>query len=201
MPETLGGLAFFAALLVPGFVYLERRESRQAGQQLSPLRETGKILFASLACDAVVIALFAGLRALAPGVTPNVGALVRLGGAFWRDHYAQLALWGAAGLAASCSLAAVAAVPPAFVATLVRWIRPDSDSHARQEGRTSPATEDCGGLCLVRSLLPVSRAGTPPRRHAPRRNLPIRATAELQPTGRGDRGSLIGVRRTHQRQM
>jgi len=75
VPETLGGLALFAAHVVPGFVYLERRESRQAGQQLSSLRETGQILFASLLCDSVIIALFAALRGLRPASPPTLARL------------------------------------------------------------------------------------------------------------------------------
>lgn len=133
MPETLGGLALFAALLVPGFVYLERRESRQAGQQLSPLRETGQILFASLACDFVVVGLVAFIRVVAPGHTPDVGAFIRGGGSFARIHYRELLAWGLPALGAACALAATVAVPPAFVGALARILRSDPDSPWRQE--------------------------------------------------------------------
>lgn len=133
MPETLGGLALFAALLVPGFVYLERRESRQAGQQLTSLRETGQILFASLASDAIVIGLLALVRAAAPGLTPDVGAFVRGGGAFGRTHYRELLAWGIPSLGAACALAALAAVPPRFVDGLAGLLRFDPGSPLRQE--------------------------------------------------------------------
>ena len=132
MPETLGGLALFAALLVPGFVYLERRESRQAGQQLTPLRETGQILFASLICDAVILALLALLRALAPGLTPDVGAFVRGDGNFWRTHYREPLVWGVPALGAACALAAMVAVPPRFVGTLASALG-STESPLRQE--------------------------------------------------------------------
>ncbi len=133
MPETLGGLALFAALLVPGFVYLERRESRQAGQQFSALRETGQILFTSLVCDAVVVGVLGVARGFAPGRTPDVGALVRDGGAFGRVHYVELLAWGIVSLAGACALAALAAAPPSWVGKLVGLIRPDLESPARQE--------------------------------------------------------------------
>jgi hypothetical protein len=132
MPETLGGLALFAALLVPGFVYLERRESRQAGQQLSPLRETGQILFASLVCDAAVLGLLALFRALAPGLTPDVGAFVRGGGVFGRTHHRDLLAWGVPALGAACVLAAMVAVPPKFVGALAAALR-STESPLRQE--------------------------------------------------------------------
>lgn len=133
VPETLGGLALFAALLVPGFVYLERRESRQAGQQLTPLRETGQILFVSLACDSIVIGLFAVVRWLGPGLTPDVGEFVREGGAYGRAHYRGLLAWGLPSLGAACVFAALVAVPPRLVDRWVGLFRPDPESPSRQE--------------------------------------------------------------------
>lgn len=133
MPETLGGLALFASLLIPGFIYLERRESRQAGQQLTPLREIGQILCASLLGDAIVIGLLAVVRWAGPDFSPDIGAFVREGGAYGRVHYRELLAWGLPALGAACILAAWAAVPPRLVAQGVAIFRPDSESPAREE--------------------------------------------------------------------
>lgn len=132
MPSTLSGLALLAALLVPGFVYLERLESRQPAHEYTTLRETGQVLLSSLVSNSIVLILFAVVRAMMPHGTPDVGAWVRGGNVYLRHHYWELFAWGGAGLALSSGLAALLAVPPAWFARLVERVVKDPDAGIRR---------------------------------------------------------------------
>lgn len=65
-------------------------------------------------------------RVVAPGVTPDVGALIRTPGRHFKEHYGQLALWATGLLVFACLLALFAALiasrqnlsPPAWLTWL-----------------------------------------------------------------------------------
>jgi hypothetical protein len=111
MPTTLSGLFLFVVLLLPGFAYVVGRERHTSGQQFSAFRETAIVVAASVSFELVVLVAFAVIRTLWPGITPDVGALVRNSDAYLRGqngqagHYGQVAIWAVAMLAASVALA------------------------------------------------------------------------------------------------
>jgi hypothetical protein len=126
VPDSLVGLALFIALLTPGFVYLETRERRHPGVEYSTLRETSLVVVTSVVSLAIASALAGLIRALWPDHTPDVGAYVRDGGAYFKDHYAQATLWSFGVIAVACVVARLWAVPPAFlgrIGPIKPWIR------------------------------------------------------------------------------
>ena len=122
MPTTISSIFVFIALLTPGFVYLTRTETRLPGRRYSPLREMATVVSASLVTNSIVLAVFAVLRSIRPGDTPDVGAIVREPTTYLQSHYAEVTLWSVALLAAAVGLAAVLAVPPAWSGKLASRI-------------------------------------------------------------------------------
>ncbi|MGW1542511.1 DUF6338 family protein [Streptomyces sp. NPDC002309] len=110
MPTTGGGLLLLVVLLLPGLTFVVLRERRSSERRPSAFRESGAVVFWSVSTEFVTLALFALVRSLLPGLTPDVGRLVREGGAYAREHYVSLGWWGAGLLAFSCGLAAAAAM-------------------------------------------------------------------------------------------
>lgn len=115
MPSTLGGLVLFTALMIPGFVFLERRETRLPGREYSSLREVATVLIASLWINAVVLLAFGVARAFLPKATPDVGAIVRTPRTYLHEHFVSVTAWSFALLAVASSLAALLATPPVAV--------------------------------------------------------------------------------------
>lgn len=117
MPTTLTGLLLFVVLLLPGFAYLVGKERHGTERSLSPFRETVAIVAASVSSELVVLALFGAIGAIRPTATPDVGALIRNGGAYVAGtpghpgHYRSVAVWGVALLAAA-TLGAYLATKP-----------------------------------------------------------------------------------------
>jgi len=108
----------FVALLAPGFVYLERRESRHAAIRYTALRETSLVVVTSLATLAVSLSLFGVLRLVLPDRTPDVGRYIRDGSAHAQDHYLEAVVWSAGILGFACVLAWLHAVPPERLAQI-----------------------------------------------------------------------------------
>ncbi len=123
MPTTISSIFFFVAFLTPGFVYLTRTETRLPGRRYSPLRETATVLSTSLVTNTIVLAVFAALRSLRPGETPDVGAIVREPIAYLQSHYVEVWLWSVVLLVAAVGLAALLAVPPAWSRKLASRIQ------------------------------------------------------------------------------
>lgn len=109
LPTTGDGLVLLIVLL-PGLTFVLVRERRGSERRPSAFRETGAVVFCSVATEAMALFLFAGVRGLLPGLTPDVGRLVREGGGYARRHYAELGWWGAGLLLFACALAALAAL-------------------------------------------------------------------------------------------
>ena len=122
MPTTVGSLVLFVALLTPGFVYLTRAETRLPRQKYTALRETAKVVSASLFVDSIVLGLFGAVRTAVPRLTPDVGALVRTPADYFKEHYLEVVSWGAGLLALAVGLAAVCAVPPRWTLHLLKWL-------------------------------------------------------------------------------
>jgi Family of unknown function (DUF6338) len=99
MPTTLTGLILFVVLLLPGIAYVVGRERHTSVQQFSAFRETAVVVAASVSFELIVLVVFAVIRTVWPGLTPDVGALVRNSNAYLRGegghagHYGQVAVW------------------------------------------------------------------------------------------------------------
>jgi hypothetical protein len=118
LPTSLVGVIIFVTLLTPGFVYVLRSERRAPERQLSAFRETIILGFVSFAADIAALAIFTPIRILAPGSTPDIGALIRDPSIYFPRHYALVALWGLGLLILACLLAYVCASP-----AVLEWLR------------------------------------------------------------------------------
>jgi len=96
VPSTAIALLVFLTLLVPGFIGSLIGERDRARQQRSIFREMVSIACISFAADAVALLIFAVVRITWPGVTPDVGALIRHPNGYVARHYALLAWWSLA---------------------------------------------------------------------------------------------------------
>jgi hypothetical protein len=99
IPSDLTGLLLFVIVLLPGFAYNAVRARRRPDQQLTALQETVIIVTASLAALTAAGVVFAIIRALLPGVTPDVRAALFSTHAYLQAHYVRTTWW-AAGLLA-----------------------------------------------------------------------------------------------------
>ena len=124
IPSDLTGLLLFVILLLPGFAYNSVRARRRPDRQLTALQETVIIVTASLTALAVTGVVFAVIRALLPGVTPDVRAAVFSTHAYLQVHYVQAAWWAVAFLAAAIAGAAgVAAAQESRWLSRSRYLR------------------------------------------------------------------------------
>lgn len=106
IPSDLTGLLLFVILLLPGFAYNSVRARRRPDRQLTALQETVIIVTASLATLAIVGLVFTIIRALLPGVTPDVRAALFTTHAYLQAHYV-LTTWWAVGFLAVAILGAM----------------------------------------------------------------------------------------------
>jgi hypothetical protein len=111
-PSSLTQIVLFMVLLVPGVAPVAVRERRWPERTLSTSRELIRLIYVSLAADAVVLLGFATLRWLAPDATPNVGALVRSPAEYMQAHLAEILWWGGGLLVLATALAAAAVSDP-----------------------------------------------------------------------------------------
>src|SRR5438045_3452685 len=102
MPTTLLGLAIFLTLLTPGLAFVIAREVTFPTGARSPFRESVELVATSFVCDVAVLIVFALDRAMFPGRTPDVGALVRSGHAYVSVQYAWVAAWSLLLLLLAC---------------------------------------------------------------------------------------------------
>ena len=99
IPSDLTGLLLFIILLWPGFAYNSVRARRRPDRQLTSLQETVIIVTASLAALVGTGAIFAIIRVLLPGVTPDVRAALFSTHAYLQGHYVRTAWWAVTFLA------------------------------------------------------------------------------------------------------
>ncbi|WP_330358865.1 DUF6338 family protein [Streptomyces chartreusis] len=109
MPATFTSLLLFIVLLAPGFAYAAVRDRHRPERTSTALRETSRVVLASVGFGAAALVLFACVRVSAPGLTPDVGRLVRERGAYVRMHYAETVMWTAAVLLLAVLFAVLAA--------------------------------------------------------------------------------------------
>jgi hypothetical protein len=111
VPQTLGAVASFLALVAPGIVFELLRERRRAGFKESPFREAARVALGSLAFTVLscvlLIAVGAAVRALSGvDVVVDLGRLVTGGAAYVRSNLALVAGSVVAELVLACALAA-----------------------------------------------------------------------------------------------
>ena len=99
IPSDLTGLLFFIVLLWPGFAYNSVRARRRPNRQLTSLQETVLIVTASLAALVAAGVVFGIIRALLPGVTPDVRAALFSTHDYLQAHYVRTGWWAIAFLA------------------------------------------------------------------------------------------------------
>jgi len=119
VPTTIIGLLIFVVLLTPGFCFALRRErGRHPYRTRSAFREIAELLLAGLAIDFGILLLFAVLRILVPGHTPDVGQLIRTGKTYFSKNYGYLLAWAAILWVVACLTA--------YIAAAIEWteIRP-----------------------------------------------------------------------------
>jgi hypothetical protein len=106
VPSTLAGFVLFIIGLAPGLAFVLAQQRVAPHQTLSTFRETALVVCVSLAIDVVVLAVFAGVRAIRPHGTPDVGRLVRDPVSYLRESYLLVFWWSVALLAVAVALAA-----------------------------------------------------------------------------------------------
>lgn len=99
IPSDLTGLLLFVILLWPGFAYNSVRARRRPDRQLTSLQETVIIVAASLAAIVATGVVFAIIRSLLPGATPDVRAALFSTHAYLQVHYVRTVWWAVAFLA------------------------------------------------------------------------------------------------------
>jgi hypothetical protein len=138
LPNTFVALLLFVLLLAPGFAYLLVAERGPVPvREVTVLRETATVALGSVIANFLVLAAFGILRAFAPTITPDVGALVRRPELYARSHYLSLAWWLVALLAIACLAASAwagvlnSADRRARLrdAKLFRWLHPEGGVH------------------------------------------------------------------------
>ncbi len=92
--------------LAPGLVFVLAQQRVAPHQTLSTFRETAVVVCVSIAVDVVVLVAFAGVRAIRPQATPDVGRLVRDPLLYLRESYLLVFWWSVALLAVAIALAA-----------------------------------------------------------------------------------------------
>ena len=109
IPQTLGALAAFLALVAPGIVFELRRERRRARHQETAFREASRVALGSLVFTLASLLILtgvqglfslAGLRLLASPET-----WLTAGEAYPRDHLTLIVVSAAVELALACALA------------------------------------------------------------------------------------------------
>jgi hypothetical protein len=124
IPSDLTGVLLFIVLLLPGFAYNSVRGRRRPARQLTTLQETVVIVIASLVSLAATGLVFAAIRALWPGATPDVRSLIFRPHAYLEAHYVSTAWWSAGFLVVAIVGALGAAALPATApdpSTMSSW--------------------------------------------------------------------------------
>ncbi|MEV8440749.1 DUF6338 family protein [Actinosynnema sp. NPDC051121] len=112
VPQTLGAVASFLALVAPGIVFELLRERRRAGFKESSFREASRVALGSLvftlSASVLLIAVGAAVRAVSGvHVVVDLERLVSDGAAYVRAHPALVTTSVLAELVLACALAAL----------------------------------------------------------------------------------------------
>jgi hypothetical protein len=109
MPSTFASLLLFLVCLAPGFVYATARDARFPERVSTVFRETTRVVLASLAFDAVALAVFSLFRAVAPGLTVDIPRWIDDGWHYVRAEHTRILVWSGLLLLLAMALAVVAA--------------------------------------------------------------------------------------------
>lgn len=93
VPSGVAGVLLFILLLWPGFAYSSIRARRRPERQQTALRETVSIVSVSLTALVVTGILFAILRSIFPGATPNIDRLIFHSRTYLERQYVLVAWW------------------------------------------------------------------------------------------------------------
>jgi hypothetical protein len=105
MPTTLTGLVLFAALLLPGFVYVTVRERAVPRRERSVFRETIEIAVVSIAGISAAAVVLAAVSSKWPDQTPDLERLIGQDLAYVADEYIIVGGWFVGLLAATTAAA------------------------------------------------------------------------------------------------
>jgi hypothetical protein len=124
IPSGLSGVLAFIVLLWPGFAYNSARSRRRPDRQLTTLQETAVIVTASLTAVVLTAVPFGIIRAIWPGVTPDLRSLLFRPRPYLQVHYVSTGWWAAAFMAVAI-LGAVGIAQAQSSARIadVRWLR------------------------------------------------------------------------------
>lgn len=124
MPSTIGGLALFVSLLVPGLLSYVQRRRRAPQRTLSALVESATLASISLVTNVSALAVFAVLRSALPAHTPDVRRLLTERSSYVAERSGYVLAWSVALIALSCVIALVVGNPPARIRHLVGRFAP-----------------------------------------------------------------------------
>jgi hypothetical protein len=90
IPNTVGSLVGFLALVAPGIVYELRRATRRSGHDDSVFREISRTALTSLVFTGLAVCALALVRVARPSWMPDLGAWLRDGSPYATSHYRLL---------------------------------------------------------------------------------------------------------------
>jgi len=109
IPQTLGALAAFLALVAPGIVFELRRERRRAPREETAFREASRVAPGSLVFTLVSLLILTGIQGLAAAAGLRLVASpegwLASGQAYAQEHLALIVLSVAVELGLACALA------------------------------------------------------------------------------------------------
>lgn len=109
IPQTLGALAAFLALVAPGIVFELRRERRRARHQETAFREASRVALGSLTFTLASLLLLTGIQELFSllglRLLASPQAWLTSGDAYVREHLTLIVFSTAVELALACALA------------------------------------------------------------------------------------------------
>ncbi|WIX87731.1 DUF6338 family protein [Amycolatopsis sp. DG1A-15b] len=105
IPQTLGALAGFLALVAPGIVFELRRERRRGRHQETAFREASRVALGSLVFTLVSLLLMTAVQAAGGRLFVSPADWLTRGEAYAREHLTLIVVSVAVELAVACALA------------------------------------------------------------------------------------------------
>lgn len=105
VPNTLASVTIFVVLLLPGYIFVRRRQQVSPTRERSAFSEVASVLFAGAVFDAVILAVFLASHRIFPRLPLRLDKFVSNPGAYTRTHYNEVALWAAFLLLAAAGVA------------------------------------------------------------------------------------------------
>jgi len=105
IPQTLGALAGFLALVAPGIVFELRRERRRGRHQETAFREASRVALGSLVFTLAAVLLMTAVQAAGAHLFVRPADWLTRGEAYAREHLTLIVVSVAVELAIACALA------------------------------------------------------------------------------------------------